>query len=216
MIVLGIDGALDGFSAAVTRDERVIVTQTLTGNRALEAGVGVIAEVLREAHTNASEIDRVAVGVGPGGFTGLRIAISYAKVLALAWKLPLVAISSFDVLEADVVRDRALCVVSGRPGVVSLRLRVGKDVSRASGPTHETVERLLPRSFSGPLAVFGRSEDVLAVLAERDVQVERITSQLSPAAAAAILARNRDPAHSPHEVRADYGELPAAKVKRAD
>jgi hypothetical protein len=61
----------------------------------------------------------------------------------------------------------------------------------------------------------GAPEDVLAALAERGLNVNAIAPLVAPAAAAiALAARTAPPARTPHEVRADYGELPAANVPK--
>jgi len=84
------------------------------------------------------DLDRLAVGIGPGSFTGVRIAISYAKGLALAAGLPLTGISSYDVLTPGDAPATVLTVVHGRPGVISARLRIGTETRtgpRARWPT---------------------------------------------------------------------------------
>ena len=93
MRVLAIDGAIGGFSVAFVDDDRRIADRAL-GNDALETGIARIQAVLGEAGLTLAECDRIAVGTGPGGFTGLRIAVAYAKSLALGTGLPLVGISS--------------------------------------------------------------------------------------------------------------------------
>jgi len=98
MIVLGIEGALGLFSVAVVRDGEELALITLPGNAALEGGLDAIAQVLQ----GIPAPDRIAVGVGPGRFTGLRIAISYAKSLAQAWGVPLVGIPSIELVPQGV------------------------------------------------------------------------------------------------------------------
>jgi tRNA threonylcarbamoyl adenosine modification protein YeaZ len=218
VIVLGIDGALGGFSAALAAGESIRAQRYAAGNVALEAGLGEVAAVLSEARVAPRDVERIAVGCGPGGFTGLRIAISYAKSLAQAWRRPLVAIDSFDLLEFGSGLDRVLTVVVGRPGVISARLRDGSRVARASGWIADVLDALPLSGDSeerGPLPVAGASEDVLGALAERAIVVSPVPSSVTPAACAAALAASAlEPARSVHAVRADYGELPAARVPR--
>jgi tRNA threonylcarbamoyladenosine biosynthesis protein TsaB len=211
MIVLAIDGALSAFSAAVARDDRVAAARSESGSVALERGLRVVEEVLDEAHLSAHEIERLAVGIGPGGFTGLRIAIAYAKSLAAVWQLPLVPVDSFDLLECGRAFDHVLAVVVGRPGVISARYRSTSHTRRASGRIHQVLDAVLPSSKGIELDVVGAPEDVLHALAERDIIVRPVNPTVIPAAAAAALAASsRVPPKTVHEVVADYGELPAA------
>ncbi len=213
MKLLAVEGALGGFSAAVAVRGEIVASRQLAGNVALEAGLGAVGEVLRAAELDRRELDRLAVGIGPGGFTGLRITIAYAKSLAQAWGLPLVPISSFDALAFGGSFERALEVVVGRTGVISARYRDGAEVRRASGPTAEVLAAVLPPADHRPLPVVGAPEDVLGALAEGGFIVESQAPLVTPpAAAVALAALLAHPAESAHAVRADYGEAPAAKL----
>jgi tRNA threonylcarbamoyladenosine biosynthesis protein TsaB len=215
VIVLGLDGALGAFSAAIARDGEVTVSNALGGNVALEAGLAAVADILRAGDLEAPQLDRLAVGIGPGGFTGLRITIAYAKSLAQAWERPLVAVSSFDALELGLRLPAALSVVVGRTGVISARYRSPARVARASGRIDDVLAEVLRGEEPGELAVVGAPEDVRRALAEGGWSVKPFAPLFAPpAAAVAVLGASMPPAASVHEVRADYGELPAAKVPR--
>ncbi len=213
MTVLGLEGALGGFSASVAVRGRIASAVSVAGNVALESGLGAVREALDGAHCLPDQLDRIAVGVGPGSFTGLRITIAYAKSLAQAWRVPLVAVSSFDALEYGHDIDPVLSVVVGRPGIISARYREGQTHRRASGKPSDVLAQILSAPNEKPLAVVGAPEDVFAYLAEGGFIVNLLAPLVTPPAAAVAMAgASSRPAASIHEVRADYGEAPAANV----
>jgi ribosomal-protein-alanine N-acetyltransferase len=148
--VLALDGAFGAFSAAVAVDGAIVATKCESGSVALERGLPIVDAVLAAANLRGERIDRLAVGVGPGSFTGLRIAIAYAKALAAVWQRPLLPIDSFDLLEFGGCFDRVLSVVVGRPGVISARYRSGSEARRASGWTADALAQVLPEGESYP------------------------------------------------------------------
>ena len=238
MNVLALDAALGGFSAAVARDGQIAASRWESGHVALERGLALVDDVLADAQLAPEQIERLAVGIGPGSFTGLRIAIAYAKSLAAAWRRPLVPIDSFDLLEYGSDLAEVLSVVVGRRDVISARYRSPSTTRRASGRVGEVLDKVLSVSpfdraqgdtdraqgdtdraqgdtDRTPLAVVGAPKDVLDALAERAITVRAFEPAVTPAAAAVALAAGfRTPPKSVHEVRADYGELPAAKPPR--
>lgn len=212
MNVLALDGALGSFSVAFAGDAGEHASAAIPGNVALERGLHLVATVLEGAAMRPERLDRIAVGIGPGTFTGLRIAIAYAKSLAQAWDLPLAGVSSFDALELGITEDNVLTVVAPRPGIVSVRLRNGALESRASGSIGQALDEVLTHR-AAPSIVAGAPEDVLAALAERGIVASaRFPAVVPPAAAIAVVAASMEAELSVHALHADYGELPAAKV----
>jgi hypothetical protein len=99
--------------------------------------------------------------------------------------------------------------------VVSVRLQKDGRILRASGYVADVFAELGTELAGEKISVLGDAEDVLAALGERASNVQIVSRVIEPAALAiATLAMQREPAPSLHEVRADYGELPAAKVPK--
>ncbi|MBV9167568.1 MAG: tRNA (adenosine(37)-N6)-threonylcarbamoyltransferase complex dimerization subunit type 1 TsaB [Solirubrobacterales bacterium] len=75
----------------------------------------LIAELLERSGSSWRQLERIAVGVGPGGFTGLRVGIATARALAQALALPLVGVSTLRSMAASVQRaDPRVLGAAGR------------------------------------------------------------------------------------------------------
>ena len=73
----------------------------------------VVAEVLSAAGATFTDIDRIAVTIGPGSFAGIRVGVAFARGLALALKVPVVGVSSLAAIGEPVARreNRSVLVV---------------------------------------------------------------------------------------------------------
>lgn len=97
--ILVVDTALGEGHAGLVVDGLLVSERCLAEPRRLaEYLVPAIEEVLREGATPYSELDRIAVTVGPGTFTGLRIGLAAARAIALASGCPVVGLSTLEVL----------------------------------------------------------------------------------------------------------------------
>jgi tRNA threonylcarbamoyladenosine biosynthesis protein TsaB len=116
MRVLAIDTALAACAAAVLDTTRaaIVANETLALSRGhAEALMPLIARVMDRACVEFNQLDRIAVTVGPGSFTGLRVGIAAARGIALAAAKPAVGLSTLASLAAPYIAgDDTLAVVS--------------------------------------------------------------------------------------------------------
>ncbi|HEX7914294.1 tRNA (adenosine(37)-N6)-threonylcarbamoyltransferase complex dimerization subunit type 1 TsaB [Rudaea sp.] len=123
MNLLAIDTATEACSAALGFDGKIIERSELAPRRHAELILPMIASLLAEAGLARRDLDGIAVGRGPGAFTGVRLAISVAQGLALGLDLPVVPVSSLAALALDAPhaahRDEPiLAVIDARMGEV--------------------------------------------------------------------------------------------------
>jgi tRNA threonylcarbamoyladenosine biosynthesis protein TsaB len=99
VFVLGVDTATAVTSVAVGTEEGPCACVTVRHERAhAELLAPSVRWVLDQAGVEPSSLAGIAVGTGPGLFTGLRVGVASAKALAQAWKLPMVAVPSLDLV----------------------------------------------------------------------------------------------------------------------
>jgi len=115
MRILAFDSSGNGCSAALLAENRIVAHEAdgIAHGQA-ERLVPMIARVLKAGGLGAADLDLIAVTVGPGAFTGVRIGIATAQGLALATGRPALGLSSFETVAAAVpdalLRERALAV----------------------------------------------------------------------------------------------------------
>jgi tRNA threonylcarbamoyladenosine biosynthesis protein TsaB len=121
VLILGIDTATQQVGCAIGGHEGVLASfQASKGRRHAETLVPAIQFLCEKAHIELSEIGAIAVDVGPGLFTGLRVGVATAKAMASALRVPMVGVSSLDLLAFEVrwTSRRIVSVVDARRGEV--------------------------------------------------------------------------------------------------
>jgi tRNA threonylcarbamoyladenosine biosynthesis protein TsaB len=139
MIVLGIDTATSQVGCALGGHEGVLASfQVARGRRHAEILTPAIEFMCEQAQIRLGEVGAIAVDVGPGLFTGLRVGVGTAKAMAHALRLPVVGLSSLDLLAFPVRSSRRLiaAVIDARRGEVfaALYRQVPGGVQRIDDP----------------------------------------------------------------------------------
>ncbi|MFB3894835.1 MAG: tRNA (adenosine(37)-N6)-threonylcarbamoyltransferase complex dimerization subunit type 1 TsaB [bacterium] len=99
MLILGIDTSTTTGGVALASDERLIANYQLDVTATHSARLfPAIEAMLRDAQVTLNSVTGIAVAIGPGSFTGLRIGVATAKSLAYLNKIPLIGISTLEAL----------------------------------------------------------------------------------------------------------------------
>lgn len=120
MNLLALETSTEACSVALLTDAGLVSRSEIAPRRHAELLLPMCEAVLAEAGIARRQLDAIAVGRGPGAFTGVRLAISAAQGIALALDLPVLPVSSLAALALDAPEDASsiLAVIDARMGEV--------------------------------------------------------------------------------------------------
>jgi tRNA threonylcarbamoyladenosine biosynthesis protein TsaB len=225
VLILGIETATDQVSVAIGGHEGVLgMFEVCRGRRHAEILTPAIQFLCAQADVELSELGVIAVDVGPGMFTGMRVGIAAAKALAQALRIPMIGMSSLDLLAFPLRHsDRTIAtVIDARRGELfyAFYRPVPGGVARSGEPRCGRVDDLVAD-------VMARGEDVVCVgdgaLRHRDeieaeLRCDFAEQFLSRPSAAPLVqlahARAlREEWVNPWEIQPLYLRLPDAQIK---
>src|SRR5438105_9356545 len=176
MLVLAIDTALAACAAAVLDTERgaIIASETLALTRGhAEAVMPLIARVMDQAGVEFKALDRIAVTIGPGSFTGLRVGISAARGIALAAAKPAIGLSTLAGLAAPLIAEddstHVVAAIDARHEHVYIQI-FGTGGRTLVAPRIATLRDALRAAITGPARVIGSGASLLAKAWPKDTE----------------------------------------------
>ncbi|WP_394760684.1 tRNA (adenosine(37)-N6)-threonylcarbamoyltransferase complex dimerization subunit type 1 TsaB [Phenylobacterium sp.] len=166
-MILGLDTCLSSCSVAVLDGERVVASSREVMARGHQERLAPMArQVMAQAGLAFDRLDRIAVTVGPGSFTGLRVGIAFAKGLALALDKPAVGIGTLEALAAEAA-GLVFPAIDARRG--QLYLQAFEDGRALMAPDALSAEvaaaRLAELSQGRPFTLVGSGAALLADVA---------------------------------------------------
>ena len=222
MTLLGLDTSTAAASACVLRADgewfEVAPPPERLGRPPAHASelMPALAEVMNRADVGWGDLDAIAVGVGPGMFTGLRIGIATARGLARGSGLPLRPVSSLAALAAGIEAPLRLPLIDARRGEVFGALYDGDERvwPPVAIPPEELVRRLRDDGFA-PRAAGDGSVRFREVLEKAGIQVEPDDSEAHVVRALHVCRLGAGAPEAPAEaVLPDYLRDPDAKPRQ--
>ena len=154
-LTLGFDTSAAHCAAALLSGDRVLVARHEEMSRGqAERLMPLLEEVLAEGGATWRDLARIGVGVGPGNFTGIRIAVSAARGLALSLGIPAVGVSGFEAIALNAPEGQTPALPAPRDHLYA----------KPEG----AAPRLLPRAEAealGPLAEVPAPDDFAVAIA---------------------------------------------------
>jgi tRNA threonylcarbamoyladenosine biosynthesis protein TsaB len=168
MRILAIDTALDACSVAVfdTERDRMLAMQSREiGRGHAELLIPLVDEVMKSAGATFDSLDRIAVTVGPGSFTGLRVGLSAARGFALAAKKPAVGVSTLAALTAPLITENetvpVVAAIDAKHGNLYMQM-VGAGGRVLVAPRAVNLREAIRAVALGPVRIVGNGAAMLA------------------------------------------------------
>ena len=205
MHILAIDTALELCSACVATEATdgvdLLAQESMTLARGhAEALLPLVERVMARFAGGFEGLSRVAVTVGPGSYTGLRVGLSAARAVGLAANIPVVGVTTLSALLAPQLAlngdGLVAAAIDARHGAVYLQaMSAGEGI--VVPPTHLVLDEAADRLGPGPVALVGSGAAALAgVLRARGVAVTVAGAAGPDIAWVASLGLVADPAHA--------------------
>ena len=213
MNLLALDTCLGACSVAVCADGVALAAASEAMTRGHQERLAPMTrEVMATAGLAFAQLDRIAVTVGPGSFTGLRVGLAFAKGLALALDRPCVGISVLEAMGRGRPGFAAACIDAHR-GQIYLQVFIDGHAAMAPDvlPVETAAARLIELYAGGPAALVGSGALLLqAALPQAAAEPDALPD---PIAIAALAVAARAPLASPRPLylRAPDAKLPGGR-----
>ncbi|ALC87770.1 hypothetical protein AM499_19640 [Bacillus sp. FJAT-22090] len=217
MIWLGIDTSHTPLAVAVVKDDQVLAEYKSSLKITHSIGtMPAIEELLKKADIKPNEIDAIAVANGPGSYTGVRIGVTIGKTLAWTLNIPIVSISSLQVLAGNVpFFSGVVCsIMDARRGNVFTGIYMNEEVVNEA---HMSLTELLQTldEMGQPVLFVGMDvsihwEQIKEVLGDK---VQRVNAAFNlPSAAVLIELAKKQEASDVHTTVPEYLRVTEAEA----
>ncbi|WP_208440268.1 tRNA (adenosine(37)-N6)-threonylcarbamoyltransferase complex dimerization subunit type 1 TsaB [Bartonella raoultii] len=206
MLILAIDTASIYCAVALIHHEFVIahINERMHKGHA-EKLIGHIAQVMTQAKMTLNQVDLIAVNIGPGSFTGVRVGVSTARALALALEIPAVGVSALEALAAQITPHQntvsAITVVIEAGRNMFYHQNFNEDLTPLGEPGLKTIEDII-EDLPQQTRLIGPATDIIAqYMTDNKINKKNVRDKIFCEAADivsyAYLAANKQPKDPP-------------------
>jgi tRNA threonylcarbamoyladenosine biosynthesis protein TsaB len=211
LTVLAIDTCLDACSVAVGDGDRALAVLSEPMMRGHQERLApMAAEAMRQAGLSFDALSRIAVTVGPGSFTGLRVGLAFAKGLALATGAPCIGVGVLEALAfSEPAKGLVAAAVDAKRGQIYLQIFIDGRAAMAPDALApaEATARLAELWPGGPATLIGSGAPLLEGVIAGAIIIPRAAPD--PLAVARLGAAARAPFPPPRPL---YLRAPDAKI----
>ena len=160
MKILSLDTSGRHFSLAISDGNKFLAAKTMKNDRVLSSKIiPAMDKSFQKSGLEPKDVDAIAVGLGPGSFTSLRVGVSTVKGLAYALDKPIIGVPSLDIIAMNVKRgefDQVCVMCDARRGMVYSAVYQCRDEGLERVSDYLLVEpRKLTRLIKGKVAFLG-------------------------------------------------------------
>jgi len=146
MLTLAIDTSTNTLSIALVRDDEVLASiDEQTKNNQSEILMSRIETMINDCGLKPADLEKIVVAIGPGSYTGIRVGVAAAKSLAYALDIPIVGISSLEVMAMAAVSSDVrfrIPMIDARRKTVFAGV-YGADGTNIISDGHDHIEQLI-------------------------------------------------------------------------
>ena len=174
MISLFIDTCTSNLILAVFKDKQII-NQFIQRNDTNLSTVftSLVEQLLSEVHLGVNQVKKVFVSVGPGSFTGVRIGLTFAKILAWAKDIPIVPVSSLEVLASSSNYEVLVPILNARRGFVYAGI-YDKELNIMMNDNYILLEDLKNKVFSYKNVTYVSCDDFDFIINSPEYKLENV------------------------------------------
>jgi len=138
--ILSIETSTNICSVSLFKDNKLILLKEDSNRKHSSLLASFVDEIFQETDFNINSIDAIALSIGPGSYTGLRIGLSFTKGLAFAIKKPIIPIDTIESLEEEIDDSNYMIAINAYSNYFFIQKY--KDNARFGNPFFDTFEKI--------------------------------------------------------------------------